>query len=104
MSTITRPEISESNKYYINRHRYYELKHFCMQYDYFKKEKMQQNLNLLEKACEETDVILGKYVLMAVIGGYSYDILRVRCNVPCCRDIYYELYRRFFWVLDSLRD
>ena len=32
MGTDIRPEISEKNKYYIPKHRYYELKHFVMQY------------------------------------------------------------------------
>ena len=37
MSTTTRPELSPKNKYWIERHRYYELKHFCMQYPVWKK-------------------------------------------------------------------
>ena len=37
MATTIRPEISVNNKYYISRHRYYELKHFCLQYKEFKK-------------------------------------------------------------------
>lgn len=32
MGTSIRPELSENNKYWIERHRYYELKHFCLQY------------------------------------------------------------------------
>ena len=32
MSTDIRPVLSERNKYAIERHRYYELKHFCLQY------------------------------------------------------------------------
>lgn len=36
MSAI-RPELSEKNKYWIDRHRYYELKHFCLQYKHWKK-------------------------------------------------------------------
>lgn len=32
MGTTIRPEVSENNKYWIGRHRYYELKHFCLQY------------------------------------------------------------------------
>ncbi len=32
MSTIIRSEVSKKNKYYISKHRYYELKHFCLQY------------------------------------------------------------------------
>lgn len=29
---IVRPELSVKNKYWIDKHRFYELKHFCMQY------------------------------------------------------------------------
>ena len=32
MSTVIRSELSKKNKYYISKHRYYELKHFCLQY------------------------------------------------------------------------
>ena len=37
MSTTIRPELSKDNKYYISKHRYYELKHFCLQYDEWKR-------------------------------------------------------------------
>lgn len=37
MSTTIRPELSEKNKYWIDHHRYYELKHFCLQYPAWKK-------------------------------------------------------------------
>lgn len=37
MGTTIRPEVSERNPYWIERHRYYELKHFCMQYPIWKK-------------------------------------------------------------------
>ena len=37
MSTTIRPEVSEKNKYWISKHRYYELKHFCLQYPDWKK-------------------------------------------------------------------
>ena len=32
MGTNVRPNIAPSNKYWISKHRYYELKHFCLQY------------------------------------------------------------------------
>ena len=38
MATTIRPEISEKNKYYIDKHRHYELKHFCLQYPNWKRE------------------------------------------------------------------
>lgn len=40
MATVIRPEISEKNKHWIPKHRYYELKHFCLQYPIWKKAYM----------------------------------------------------------------
>lgn len=37
MATVIRPEISEKSKYWIDRHRHYELKHFCLQYPMWRK-------------------------------------------------------------------
>ncbi len=37
MGTTIRPEVSAQNPYWIERHRYYELKHFCLQYPIWKK-------------------------------------------------------------------
>lgn len=37
MATNIRPKISKSNKYWISKHRYLELKHFCMQYEEWKR-------------------------------------------------------------------
>ena len=36
MSDIS-PELSKKNKYHISKHRYYELKHYCLQYKEWKK-------------------------------------------------------------------
>ena len=41
MSTNIRAEISENNKYYISKEKYYELRHFCLQYKEWKKEAKQ---------------------------------------------------------------
>lgn len=132
----TRPELSKKSKYWIPKHRYYELKHFVMQYpDWLKKrseinsmvracqdpagrinslpdpvgqavEKRSvytTNISMCDQAAKETDPVIGNYILEAVINGMSYDTLKATWNVPCCRDLYYELYRRFFWLLDSAR-
>ena len=37
MGTTLRAELSEKNPYWIEKHRYYELKHFCLQYPIWKK-------------------------------------------------------------------
>lgn len=136
MSTTIRPELSEKNPYWIEKHRYYELKHFCLQYPIWRKARgalsglsqrpidmviftknfgdptakcaearafYSERMELVEKAAEETDRELGDYILKAVTQGISYDLLRARANVPCCKDVYYELYRRFFWILNRMR-
>lgn len=36
MTTYIRPEISSKKKYWIGKHRHYELKHFCLQYPVWK--------------------------------------------------------------------
>ena len=36
MSTLIRPEISKRRSEWISKHRYYELKHFCLQYPEWK--------------------------------------------------------------------
>ena len=37
MATLVRAKISNKNQYYIDKHRHYELKHFCLQYPEWKK-------------------------------------------------------------------
>lgn len=135
MTTTIRPELSERNKYWIEKHRYYELKRFCLQYPMWKKalsyilaihsrsinlpaQKSQTSLTeqhaierlyftnrieMVEKAAAATDKDLGSYILQAVTEGCSYDVLKLRYDIPCCKDSYYELYRRFFWLLDKER-
>lgn len=132
-----RPELSKKNKWWIERHRYYELKHFCMQYTVWKRRRAElqssgiatagdipvqssevsdptaravelmeicsKNIGMIEKASASTDLIIGPYILKGVTNGWSYDILRFRTDIPCCKEVYYDFYRKFFWILDKLR-
>ena len=139
MATMIRPEISEKNKYYIDKHRYYELKHFCLQYNEWKKlyalcnesvifassfEQTPSNnipsdltakyamkkahygarIKLIESAAKEADEFLYPYILKAVTEGLSYTHLKTRLEIPCGRDMYYDRYRKFFWLLSEARD
>lgn len=139
MATVIRPVISEKNKYYIDKHRYYELKHFCLQYKEWKKayaacnesiifaseiEKgpasnvhsdltakyavkrayYAERIRLIENIAIEADAYLYKYILKAVTEGLSYTHLKASLEIPCGRDMYYDRYRRFFWLLSEARD
>lgn len=139
MTTLIRPELSEKNKYWIPKHRYYELKHFCMQYLDWKriyaavdelsmtsaicerlpssnipsdltakyairKAHYSSRINLIEKIAMDTDEDLYIYILKAVTEGLSYTYLKSRLDIPCGKDMYYDRYRRFFWLLSEARD
>lgn len=129
--------ISKKNLYWISRHRYYELKHFCLQYPEWVKErnnidglqKTQTNnikidssaisnptensaekreyynnrIHLVEEASKKSDMIIGIFILKGVTEGISYNYLRNQLNIPCSRDVYYDLYRKFFWILNKTR-
>lgn len=137
MATVIRAEISEKNKYWISKHRHYELKHFCLQYPSWKKtyieldgfESKQDNLvysrpsipgdptakcveirtlylermELLKRIARESDPYLADYILKAVTEGLSYTYLKSKLSIPCGRDMYYDRYRRFFWLLSEAR-
>ena len=139
MATVIRPEISAKNKYYIDKHRYYELKHFCLQYKEWKKayancnesiifasnlEKTSSSnipsdltakyamrraqygdkIKLIERLVKETDEYLYPYILKAVTENLSYTYLKTKLEIPCGRDMYYDRYRKFFWLLSDARD
>lgn len=141
MATVIRPEVSSKNKYYIDKHRYYELKHFCLQYNEWKrafaeidgysasssmaaigsggssseiydptsKYVMMKNfyarrIGLIEDAAIATDPELHTYIIKAVTEGLSYTHLKTKLDIPCGKDTYYKLYRKFFWILNKTRD
>lgn len=139
MATVIRPEISEKNKYWISKHRHYELKHFCLQYPIWKNEyaalsdlsvplsmnnqipssslpsdptakrammkaQYSEKIDLIERVAKEADQYLYDYILKAVTEELSYTYLKVKMGIPCGRDMYYDRYRRFFWLLSKARN
>lgn len=137
MATLVRPEISEKNKYWISKHRHYELKHFCLQYPMWKQEYTEldgfkgkeddstytrlsipgdptgryaelrtiylDRMDLVRRTAFETDPDLASYIFRAVTEGLSYTYLKTKLAIPCGRDMYYDRYRRFFWLLNKAR-
>lgn len=139
MATKIRAQISEKNKYYIDKHRHYELKHFCLQYPSWKKAHADcldgdismamisgarqpdgvydptstraitrayysSKMQMLEQVAKDADKYLWHYILKAVTEGLSYTYLKTKMGIPCGKDMYYDRYRRFFWLLSDLRD
>lgn len=133
MSTSIRSTISKRNKYWIPKHRYLELRHFCLQYPEWKRdlreyswrssgvisqgnewsdptskaaerrERANRSVAMVEKCAKASSNELWAYLLKAVTQDLSYVALRMIDEIPCGRDMYYECYRRFFWLLDKSR-
>lgn len=138
MGTNIRPVLSLKNRYWIDRHRYYELKHFCLQYPEWKRsyaaldnlrnrrlvrdifnrtnevprptsqiaeQKLffRERIELVESSAEEADAFLADYILEGVTKERSYVYLKAKLDIPCGKDVYYELYRKFFWILSNKR-
>lgn len=55
MATTIRPEISKNKEYYIDRERFYELKHFCRQYPDWKKEYQKLRDSIIQNVKMEED-------------------------------------------------
>lgn len=134
MGTVIRPEVSLKNKYWLPRHRYYELKHFCLQYPEWKRSYIsvdglpskssiaaervdggdtpnptavyadariyyKNRMEMVESAAAEAAGDLAPLLLKAVTDGLSYETV----SPPCCKEVWYAVYRRFFWLLDKAR-
>lgn len=138
MATVIRPELSIKNKYHIDKHRHYELKHFCLQYPKWKKTYVELSapsistssleripsgslpgdptarravtkaqlmgyIEMVEKVAREADDNLWQYILKAVTENLSYTYLKTKLDIPCGKDMYYDRYRKFFWLLNATR-
>lgn len=135
MSTKIRAELSDKNPYYISKHRYYELKHFCLQYkewesilskpisataravseDYiytgetadptfriaYERLEASRKVDVVRKAAMLADNYLANYILRSVTEGLSYTYLSTVLSIPCGKDMFYDRYRKFFWILSN---
>ena len=63
-----------------------------------------ERMELVEKSARDADPYLASYILKAVTEGLSYSYLKSRLEIPCSRDTYYDRYRRFFWLLDRIKN
>ena len=68
------------------------------------REFYRKRIEMVQKAAEMAADDLAIYILSGVTTGDSYETVNARMDVPCCREIYYEAYRRFFYILNDLRE
>ena len=54
---------------------------------------------MVEQAAREAAADLAEMMLRAVTEEVSYEYI----SPPCCKEVWYAAYRRFFWLLDKAR-
>ena len=52
---------------------------------------------------KEADEYLYEYILKEITEGISYTYLKTAMKIPCGKDMYYDRYRKFFWLLSNSR-
>lgn len=67
------------------------------------REQIIRNIETVERCCKLADPVIGRYILVGVSEGWGYEKIKARENIPCSKEVYYKLYRKFFWLLDKER-
>lgn len=62
-------------------------------------EKLTGYIDQISSVAEEVDPIIGPIILRNVVNGESYETSSK--DIPCCKDSYYKLYRKFFYLLSQ---
>lgn len=102
--------------YELSRHRFAELKHFCLQYGEWKQRYTLRNeqslpppetaipktaylnaIRLIETTASDTSPALGSYILESV----TRDVSVRQVNPPCDSETFDFYRRKFFWLLSE---
>lgn len=102
--------------YELSRHRFAELKHFCMQYNEWRSQYVLRDeqslpppessipktlylkaIRLIETTAADTDKCLGEYILKSV----TQDVSVTKLNPPCDSKTFDFYRRKFFWLLSE---
>ena len=59
-------------------------------------------VNTIEQAAVAADPAVCRFILRNVTRGVSYDQMAAAARIPCGREAFYALRRKFFWLLDQM--
>lgn len=58
-------------------------------------------IELIEEAAKNAGGDIWEFILFGVTTECNYEYLRLVKNIPCCKDVYYKMYRKFYWILNQ---
>lgn len=70
---------------------------------YARIETLLDKIHMIESTAIETDPELAKWVRIGVTNDYSYEYMHQMLGMPIGRSKYYELYRKYFYLLAQKR-
>lgn len=66
--------------------------------------KLNSKISLVGKIAKSSDNEISDWILKGVTEGVSFVRLKTIYEIPCERDMYYDRFRKFFFLLDQLRE
>ena len=64
--------------------------------------ELSNKCKLIEDTAKEADEELCQYILKAVTNeGITYNYLRMVCNIPCGKNMYYSVRKKFYYLLSK---
>lgn len=64
--------------------------------------ELSEKIEMLEAVARETDKDLSEYILRGVTDEQvTYNYLSMVLHIPCSRNTYYSLRRKFYWLLSE---
>lgn len=67
--------------------------------------QLAQNCKMIEQTAIEADPDLHQYLLkMATDENATYQYLKMVMGIPCCKDVYYDRRRKFYWLLNQKKN
>ena len=114
-----RAELSRKNKYWISKHRFYQLYYFCLQWPE-KLDRLQEleedfspsadgerkqigvYMSILTSSAEEASPLYAKAILRKVTSeGTTFHQLKNEMNLSCTSGQFGSLIHRFYWLLSQ---
>ena len=68
-----------------------------------KREFYHRRMEMVVKAALEADKSIWQFIFESVTKELSYAVMQTR-GIPCSRDYFYDRYRKFFFILDKIRE
>lgn len=66
--------------------------------------RLRNKMETVEKVAHETDKEIGNYIFKAVTENLSFTNLRSFEGIPCGKDMFYDRYHKFWYLLSRTRE